>query len=65
MSTQGYTIYLLKDSIKSFAAALDPEKNVTQHDLNNNLGFTGALFVGDQNQSQPGWAGSIAEHRPA
>jgi len=62
MSTQGYTIYLLKDSVKSFAAALDPEKNVTRHDLNTNLGFTGALFVGDQNQSQPGWVGLLNPH---
>ena len=62
MSTQGYTIYLLKDSVKSFAAALDPEKNVTQHDLNNNLGFAGTLFVGEQNQSQPGWVNLLNPH---
>ena len=55
MSTQGYTIYLLKEQINSFEAALDPEKNVFRHNIVNNAGVVGALFVGDQNQSQPGW----------
>ena len=62
MSTQGYTIYLLKDSVKIFAAALDPEKHVTPHDLNNNLGFVGTLFVGDQHQSTPGWVDLLNPH---
>jgi hypothetical protein len=62
MSTQGYTIYLLKDVVKSLDAALDPEKNVTRYNLSNNLGFTGALFVGNQNQSQPSWVELLNPH---
>ncbi len=62
MSSQGYTIYLLKDVIKSFDAALDEEKTVSRHELNNNLGFTETLFVGEQNQSRPGWMDLLNPH---
>jgi uncharacterized protein (TIGR04141 family) len=55
VSTQSYTIHLLKEGITSFDTALDPEKNATRHDLNNSAGITGTLFVGSQNQSQPSW----------
>lgn len=65
MSSQGYTIYLLKDVVKSFDAALDQEKKVSRHDLNSDLGFTGALFVGEQNQSRPGWVDLLSPHLQA
>lgn len=62
MSSLNYTIFLLKDAVKSFEEALDPEKNVKRHDLNNNLGFRGTLFVGDQNQSRPAWVDLLNPH---
>lgn len=55
MSTQSYTIYLLKDTIGSFDAALDPEKQTTPYNLNAGLSFTGTLYVGDQHEATPGW----------
>lgn len=55
MGTQSYTILLLKETIKSFDEALDPEKQVSPYPLATAFGLPGTLFVGRQNQSTPDW----------
>lgn len=62
MSSKQYTIYLLNDVIKSFNEALDQDKKVSRHDLKSNLGFTGALFVGEQKKSHPSWVDLLNSH---
>ncbi len=56
-NSQTYTIYLLKDNVKSVRAALDPEKRkeVTSYNLVDGLGFSGTLFVGNRRQYEPVW----------
>lgn len=58
MSTN-YTIYLLKKAVTTLDAAFDVEKQTTRYNLASTLSFTGALFVGDQQQSQPKWVGLL------
>lgn len=62
MSSKQYTIYLLNDVIKSFNEALNQDKKVSRHDLKRNLGFTGALFVGEQKKSHPSWVDLLNSH---
>jgi uncharacterized protein (TIGR04141 family) len=60
-NSQTYTIYLLKDNIRSVKAALDPEKRkeVTSYNLVDGLGFSGTLFVGNRRQYEPSWVKSL------
>ena len=60
-NSQAYTIYLLKDHVKSVRGALDPDKRneVTSYNLVDGLGFSGTLFVGNRRQYEPPWVKSL------
>lgn len=55
MSTQTYTVYLLKDTVTKFEEALDDAKNRRAYPLIPEFGLPGTLFVGSQNRSTPDW----------
>ena len=56
-SGQTYTIYLLKEEISSIQDAVDPAKiaELTEHDLVDDLGLPGTLFIGNSKQYEPRW----------
>lgn len=62
MSTQTYTVLLLKDTVTKFEEALDDEKEIRAYPLIPEFGLTGTLFVGSQNRSTPDWVGLLAPY---
>lgn len=59
MKSRSFTICLLKETVTTFEAALDPDKKVDPYPLSDGLGFSGTLFVGQQNESVPDWVGLL------
>ena len=55
------TVYLLKDSVKSFADALDDPKAVEEIALKRGLDFAGAMFRGKQEAAPPNWKAFLCE----
>ena len=62
MSTQTYTVLLLKDTVVDFEEALDDEKVFKAYPLIPEFGLIGRLFVGSQNRSTPDWVGLLAPY---
>ena len=59
MGVQTFTAFLFKDTVRSFADALDSTKTTDQYSLVPELGVTGTLYVGAQHQSTPSWVGRL------
>lgn len=62
MSTQAYTVYLLKDTVTKFADAIDDDKKPNAYPLIPEFGISGTLFVGDQKQATPNWVSLLAPY---
>ena len=62
MSTQTYTVLLLKDTVTKFEDALDDDKEIKAYPLVPEFGLTGTLFVGSQNRSTPDWMGLLTPY---
>lgn len=55
------TVYLLKESVKSFEKALDDPKAVEEVALKDGLDFTGVMYRGRQNAAPPAWKAFLRE----
>ncbi len=60
--SQQYAIFLLKEEVRLYEDALDPEANVTAYPLAEGLAFEGHLYLGPQRTAPPSWVPLMNPH---